>query len=258
MRSLRYTAAGLALALAALAGQAQGAPTQARANLAHYTFRGVVVTAPGANATQVQVDVRGGNKIALRQLIGAAQPLIFTVGAKTHYVAEKQSGRPRASSSDRIEAGDPIVVNVWARPHAPLAELLATSARMVDDIAEAARPKGRLFLFEGRAAAVDTTNHTVTIDVSYGNWRALYAMLGAPVRQTFTYASDDTTFLHWDSGRPHLILPTSITPGDVLTLRVFSPIWNTPLATLEASVLWRVNDHEPQSLIDAAAGVKDH
>jgi hypothetical protein len=257
MRSLRYAAAGLALGVAALAGQAQGASTQAHANLVHYAFRGVVVTAPGASATQLQVDVRGGNKIALRQLVGAAQPLIFTVGAKTHYVAEKPSGVPRASSSDRIDAGDPIVLNVWARPRAPLAELLATPARMVDDLAEAARPKGRLFLFEGRAVAVDTTSHTVTIDVSYGNWRALYAMLGTPVRQTFTYG-DDTTFLHWDSGRPHLILPTSIAPGDVLTLRVFSPIWNTPLATLESSVLWRVNDHEPQSLIDAAAGVKDH
>src|SRR5262249_49211052 len=162
---------------------------------------------------------RGGNRIALRQLIGAGQPLIFTVGARTHYVAEKQSGRPRASSSDRIEAGDPIVVNVWARPRAALAELLATPARMVDDLADAARPNGGLFLFEGRAVAVDTTNHTVTIDVSYGNWRSLYAMLGAPVRQTFTYGAD-TTFLHWDAGRPHLILATAITPGDVLTLRV--------------------------------------
>jgi hypothetical protein len=257
MKSFRLAAAGLAVAASVLVGQAQGASTQARAKLVHYTFRGVAVTAPGANASQLQVDVRGGNKVALRRLIGAGQPLIFTLGPKTHFVAEKQSGRPRRSSSDRIQAGDPIVVNVWARAHAALAELLATPARSVDDVAEASRPKGRLFLFEGRAVAVDTTARTVTIDVSYGNWRSLYAMLGAPVRQAFAYGTD-TTFLHWDAGRPHLILPTSIAAGDVLTLRVFSPIWNTPLATLEATALWRVNDHEPQSLIDAAAGVKGH
>jgi hypothetical protein len=257
MKSFRLAAAGLAVAASALVGPAQGASTQASARLVHYTFRGVAVTAPGANATQLQVDVRGGNKVALRQLIGAGQPLIFTVGPKTRYVAEKQSGRPRGSSSDRIQAGDPVVVNVWARPRAALAELLATPARMVDDVADASRPKGRLFLFEGRAVALDATAHTVTIDVSYGNWRSLYAMLGAPVRQTFTYGAE-TTFLHWESGKPHLILPTSIAAGDVLTLRVFSPIWNAPLATLESTVLWRINDHEPQSLIDAAAGVKDH
>jgi hypothetical protein len=257
MNSFRIAAAGLAVAASALVGQAQGASTQTGARLVHYTFRGVAVSAPGANATQLQVDVRGGNKVALRQLIGAGQPLIFTVGPKTHYVAEKQSGRPRASRPEKIEAGDPVVVNVWARSKAALAELLATPARMVDDVAEANRPKGRLFLFEGRAVALDAAAHTVTIDVSYGNWRSLYAMLGAPVRQTFTYGGD-TTFLHWEAGKPHLILPASIAAGDVLTLRGFSPVWNTPLATLEGTALWRVNDHEPQSLIDAAAGVKDH
>jgi hypothetical protein len=257
MKGFRLAAAGLAVAASALVGQAQGASTQASAGLVHYSFRGVAVSAPGANATQLQVDVRGGNKVALRQLIGAGQPLIFTVGPKTHYVAEKQSGRPRASASDKIEAGDPVVVNVWARPRAPLAELLATPARMVDDVVEASRPKGRLFLFEGRAVALDSVSRTVTIDVSYGNWRSLYAMLGAPVRQTFTYGSD-TTFLHWEAGKPHLILPSAISPGDVLTLRVFSQVWNSPLSTLESTPLWRVNDHEPQSLIDAAAGVKDH
>src|SRR3954453_11183404 len=105
---------------------------------------------------------------------------------------------------------------------------------MVDDVAEANRPKVRLFLFEGRAVALDAAAHTVTIDVSYGNWRSLYTMLGAPVRQTFNYGGD-TTFLHWEAGRPHLILPASIAAGDVLTLRGFSPVWNTPLATLEGT-----------------------
>ena len=33
--------------------------------------------------------------------------------------------------------------------------------------------------------------------------------------------------------------------GDPLTLRVFGPTWNTPLATLLATPLWRVKLGEP-------------
>src|SRR3954447_24791290 len=143
MTRFRLAAAGLALAAAMLAGQAQGA---AHAPLVHYTFRGVAVTAPGPNATQLQVDVRGGNRPALRELIGAAQPLIFTVGPRTRYIAETRTNQPHRSASAAIQAGDPVVVNVWARGRAPLAELLATQARSVDDQADAARPTGRLFL----------------------------------------------------------------------------------------------------------------
>jgi hypothetical protein len=47
------------------------------------------------------------------------------------------------------------------------------------------RPHGRLFLFGATASAIDTTAHTITVDVNFGNWRGLFALLGQPVHQTF-------------------------------------------------------------------------
>ncbi|HMG98689.1 MAG TPA: hypothetical protein VK546_07200, partial [Gaiellales bacterium] len=106
------------------------------------------------------------------------------------------------------------------------------------------RPAGRLFLFGATAAAIDTTNHTITVDVNFGNWRGLFALLGQPVHQTFTY-DGNTVFLMWRHGRPIGIDAGLIHPGAPLTLRVFGETWNTPLAKLLATPLWRVKLGEP-------------
>ena len=52
-------------------------------------------------------------------------------------------------------------------------------------------------------------------------------------------------FLKWRHGVPYGVGPRWIHPGDPLTLRVFGPAWNTPLATLLATPLWRVKLGEP-------------
>ena len=104
--------------------------------------------------------------------------------------------------------------------HTPLATLVATPAASVNDLSARTRPAGRLFLFGATAAAIDTTAQTITVDVNFGNWRGLFALLGQPVHQTFKYDSS-TVFLKWRRGVPIGVDPSVIHPGDPLTLRVF-------------------------------------
>jgi hypothetical protein len=207
-----------------------------------YEFRGTLAADAGANATSLVVQVTGGNRPALKAVIGAAQPLTFAVDAGTRYVWWS-GGTPSLVSSDHLHAGDPVRISVAGSWGEPLAQILAQPAARVADLVAASRPHGRMFTFAGKADAVDTTKHTITIDVAWGNWRALYAMLGQPLTETFVYDST-TTFLHWDGSGPHVLDPAAITAGDPLTLRVFGP-WRTPLATLEQTPLFRVTDHEP-------------
>lgn len=239
----------LALAAPATAERLQSshAATPAVSAVA-YQFHGNVVSAPGAGAQSVQVQVTGGNGPALHALIGAAQPLTFTLDRRTRITV--WSGRhPMRAGSSALQAGDPVNITVYGVRRAPLAALLATPVRTIGDTEALARPHGRMFTFYGTAASLDATAHTLTIDVTSGNWRALHSLIGSPARETFSYGAG-TVFLHWQNGRPHLILPADVRAGDSLTLRVFAPTWNVPMSTLTTTPLWRANDHEPQSMVD--------
>jgi hypothetical protein len=239
-RTIRLTAAALAVAVAslALAGTASAHPRGVA-----YEFRGAAVVAPGTAATRIQVQVDGGNRRALKALLGATQPTTFTTDRKTRWIAVN-GNRPLLGASDTVVAGDIVRVVVRAPFHTPLATLLATPAASVTDLSARTRPTGRMFVFGATASAVDTTAHKITVDVNFGNWRGLFALLGQPVHQTFSY-DGNTVFLKWRHGVPIGVDPSVIHTGDRLTLRVFGPTWNTPLATLLATPLWRVKLGEP-------------
>jgi hypothetical protein len=241
-RTIRMTAAALAVAIAglALAGSAS-----AHARGIAYEFRGTAVVAPGTGASQIQVQVTGGNRLALKALLGAAQPTTFTTG-RTRWIAVRGNA-PLLGASDTVLAGDLVRVVVRAPRHTPLATLVATPAASVTDLSARTRPAGRLFLFGATLSSIDTNANTITVDVNFGNWRGLFALLGQPVHQTFTYDAN-TVFLKWRHGVPIGVVPSIIHAGDRLTLRVFSPPWNTPLATLLATPLWRVKLGEPMHL----------
>jgi hypothetical protein len=239
-RTIRLTAAVLAVAVAGLSlvGSAS-----AHARGMAFEFRGTAVVAPGSAATQIQVQVTGGNRPALKALLGAAQPTTFTTDSKTRWIAVNGNA-PVLGASATVLAGDLVRVVVRAPRHTPLATLVATPAASVTDLSARARPAGRLFLFGATASAIDTTAHTITVDVNFGNWRGLFALLGQPVHQTFTYDAN-TVFLTWRHGVPIGVDPSVIHAGVPLTLRVFGATWNTPLATLLATPLWRVKLGEP-------------
>jgi hypothetical protein len=240
LRTIRLTAAALAVAVASLCLVASaGAHVRGIA----YEFRGTAVVAPGSAATQIQVQVTGGNRPALKALLGAAQPTTFVTDANTRWIAVN-GNTPVLGASDTVVAGDLVRVVVRAPWQTPLATLVATPAASVTDLSERTRPAGRLFLFGATASAIDTTAHTITVDVNFGNWRGLFALLGQPVHQRFVYDAN-TVFLMWRHGVPIGVDPSVIHGGVPLTLRVFGPTWNTPLATLLATPLWRVKLGEP-------------
>jgi hypothetical protein len=221
-----------------------------------YVFSGTLAVAPGAAPTALQVTVSGGNRPALRALVGnTTEPLSFAVDSRTSYIdwtAGDRANAPSSTTPDTLKAGDPVHLRIRARWGTPLATLLATPTRMVNDFAAAQRVAGRLFLFEGPAVAVDTTAKTITIDVRFGNWFALNAMLGQPTTETFHYDAL-TLFLSWNQRAPHAFDPSQIVAGDAITLRTRAA-FDTPLANLLAAPLWKVNDHEPTSSLDTSGG----
>jgi hypothetical protein len=221
-----------------------------------YVFSGTLAAAPGAAPTALQVTVTGGNRPALRALVGnTTTPLSFAVDSRTSYIvwtAGDRANAPSSTTPDQLKAGDPVHLRILAYRGTPLATLLTTPVRMVNDFAPAQRVAGRLFLFEGRALAVDTTAKTITIDVKFGNWFALNAMLGQPTTETFHYDAS-TLFLSWNHRAPHTFDPSQIVAGDTITLRTRAA-FGTPLAALLAAPLWKVNDHEPASSLNSSGG----
>jgi len=220
-----------------------------------YIFKGTVAAAPSSSTNALQITVTGGNRPALKALVGnTSSPLAFTVDGRTSYIAWTASTRgnaPSATTADALKVGDPVHLRIRARHGAPLA-LLIEPTRMVNDFAAAQKVAGRMFIFRGRAVAVDTTAKSITIDVHRGNWNALNALLGQPSTETFHYDAA-TQFLSWNKRAPHAFDPATIKAGDPITLRTRAA-WNTPLANLLAAPLWKVNDHEPLSSIDNAGG----
>ena len=87
------SAALVTVALATLVASAVAAP---RARLFQYS--GEVL---GSSATALQVQVEGGNPIALRTLIGQSQDQTFSLGSNTEVLvwqrASPMSGRPPTS-----------------------------------------------------------------------------------------------------------------------------------------------------------------
>jgi hypothetical protein len=234
----------------------QRAPHSARVGGQVFIFSGTLAAAPGATPTTLQVTVTGGNRPALRALVGnTTQPLTFAVDVHTSYVdwsASTRGNAPSSTTPGTLAAGDPVHLRIRARFGTPLAALLTTPTRMVDDFVATQKVTGRMFVFEGSAVSVDTTAQTVTLTVQHGNWFALNAMLGQPVTETFHYDAS-TLFLSWNHRSPHSFLPAQIQAGDPITLRTRAA-WATPLANLLAAPLWKVNDHEPASSIDSSGG----
>jgi hypothetical protein len=219
-----------------------------------YIFSGTLAAAPAGSPTSLQLQVSGGNRPALRALVGnTGQPLSFAVNARTSFIAWTASLRgnaPTATTAAALKAGDPVHLRIRAHRGSPLARLMAKPVRIVNDFAAAQRVTGRMFIFSGRAVAIDPTAMTITIDVRRGNWPALNAMLGQPALETFHYDAA-TQFLSWIGRTPHTFLPTQIKVGDPITLRSRAS-FRTPLAALLSAPLWKVNDHEPSSVMTSS------
>ena len=235
------------LALAAVPVLAQPASAHNRHHGTAYEYRGTVTALTG---DQLQVQVTGGNRAALRSLIGATQPTTFKVDATTKVVVEASG--PHSGTLGDLAPGDSVVVVYRGARDLTAAQLATTPATRVWDVTAKNRPRGRLFLYAGTITALDPATSAIAITVNFGNGRGLYSLLGQPTAETFHYDAS-TTFVKWAAKQPYTVPASELHVGDPISIRILAPSWDTPLATLLATPAYRIRIGEPRAAVLSAA-----
>jgi|SRR5512132_3328197 hypothetical protein len=206
-----------------------------------YVFNGRMMADAGSNPT-IAVDVNGGNKPALRKLVGQSDNANFAVDAQTQYIRWTH-GVPTVVPESNLLAGDRVSVRILAERRASLAQIEGTPARRVADSGPSGRfPRQSLWLFQGALDRPVGGGH-LTLHISDGNLRALRAMLGQPLDQTFSY-DRHTVFVMWRGGVPTAVSPGALHTGDRITVRIRAPHWFS-LAQVEQVPANHVGDRQP-------------
>jgi hypothetical protein len=239
MRRQVYYVALLALALvtvgasSTLAARGDGTVT--------FVYNGRLLADAG-NSSTLFVDVNGGNRIALRKLIGQGDDQHFAVDASTQYIRWAR-GVPTVVPESNLVAGDRVTVRIRAARSSSLAQIEATPAVAVADRGPNPRFAHRpLWLFVGKLDAPAGGSH-LTLHITNGNLRALRAMLGQPLDQTFSY-DRHTIFVLWQGRVPTVISPSQLRAGDRISVRIRAPR-SASLAQVEQVPANHIADHEP-------------
>lgn len=191
----------------------------------------------------VSITVEGGNRPALRAMLGQPVTQTFAYGTSTEFL-QWSKGVPTVVQPDELSAGDYVRVNVRAPRWASLGQLEAKDAALVGDHGtQLYTPSEPLFLFTGTIASA--TSSGVTVNVAGGNRHAMRLMLGQSSTQTFT-TGGGTIFLLWQGKVPTVISYSQLKAGDRVVIRVRAAKAST-LAQVEATAANRVADHEPSS-----------
>jgi hypothetical protein len=236
----------LVLAIVAVALLAAGAAQGRGPGGAHYIFRGHLNATPPANATSISLTVEGGNRLALRTMLGSSVTQNFAVGTATEFL-KWSHGVPTVVHANDLAAGDWVVVNVRAPARASLSEVESHPAGVVSDRGAKPNPPAQpLYLFGGKLAGPAGTSN-VTLDVRGGNRRALRLLLGTQGQQSFTFGPE-TIFLLWQGKVPTVISPAQLKVGDRVTVRIRAPQGST-LAQVESTPAVHIGDHEPPTTI---------
>jgi hypothetical protein len=195
-----------------------------------YSFLGTVTATP--NNGGVSINVEGGNKLALRKMLGAPVTQTFRYGSSTEFLTWS-NGIPTVVQPSALAAGDYVWLHVRAPRHADLSEIERTDAGLVGDHGtQLYKPDKPLYLFRGKLTAVGSG--TVTVDVKGGNHRALKSLVGSSRTQTFS-VGDSTIYLLWQGKVPTVIDQSKLTIGDTVTVR-FRGLGGTAV---------KVAEHEP-------------
>jgi hypothetical protein len=226
------------LVAGATAGRGPGQGDGPRGQL--YVFAGELLAAPGPNATSLSVQVETGNRPALRALIGQSQNQVFAIDSHTEILIYSH-GVPHVGSNGDLQSGDFVTIRIRAAGGSSLQDIEQQAASTV---ADHAAPHGGqpLWLFEGTVAGPQSGGH-IALHVESGNWKALQAMLGQSLDQTFTY-DDSTIFLLWQGRVPTVIDASQLKAGDRITIRIRAPRSDS-LAQVESTPANHVGDHEP-------------
>ena len=206
-----------------------------------YIFNGRML-ADGGSGSTISVDVNGGNRAALKKLVGQSDDANFAVDAHTQYLRWSH-GVPTVVTESNLLAGDRVSVRVVADGQASLAQIEATPARRVADSGTPGRFQAQpLWLFRGTLDA-PAAGGRLTVHIDDGNLLALRKMLGQPLDQTFRY-DRHTIFVLWQGRVPTVVSPGQLHAGDRVSVRIRAPR-SYSLAQAEGVAANHVGSHEP-------------
>jgi len=223
--------AALACAGAATAGNGKGRFL--------YTFVGQLTTTPSNGG--VSINVEGGNRAALRAMLGAPITQTFAYDSTTEFL-KWSAGKPAVVQPGDLAAGDFVRVNVRTQRGADLSTIEHQAAGIVGDHGTTLfRPNMPLYLFRGTLSSVGTTS--VSVHVTGGNRRALRTLIGSSADQSFAF-DGDTIFLLWQGKVPTVIDPTKLVVGDKIIVRIRAKAGSS-LSQVESTPANHIGDREP-------------
>jgi hypothetical protein len=224
-------AAALFAATAALASNGHGN--------ARFSFLGQLTATPSNGG--VSITVQGGNKLALRSMLGSPVTQTFAYGGSTEFL-KWSKGIPAIVQPGDLAAGDYVWVHVRAPRNSSLAQVEQQPAALVGDHGTALyKPTEPLYLFRGKLTAVNAG--TVSVHVMGGNHRALKLLIGSSSDQSLAFG-DGTIFLLWQGKVPTVIDASKLVVGDRIVVRIRAPK-NASLSQVEATAANHIGDREP-------------
>jgi hypothetical protein len=205
----------------------------------HYAFLGQLTAVPSNGS--VSMTVAGGNRPALRAMLGQSVDQTFATGPNTEFL-KWAKGVPTVVQADDLAVGDYVRVNVRAPRGASLADIEERPSPLVGDHGtQLFKPTQPLYLFRGKLTA--TGDSSVTLDVRSGNARAMRLLLGQSSTQSFS-TGDETIFLLWQGKVPTVISLDQLKIGDRVVVRIRAPKSST-LSQVESTAAVHVGDREP-------------
>jgi hypothetical protein len=226
--------AALLAAGAAFADNGPNGPAKVR-----YSFLGQLTATP-ANGS-VSITVEGGNKVALRAMLGQPVTQTFAYGSQTEFL-KWSAGIPTVVQPGDLAAGDYVWVHVRAPRGSALADIEQAESGLVGDHGTTLdKPDKPLFSFRGTLTAVGSTG--VTVHVTGGDGRAMRLLIGQSADQTFTVGGE-TIFLLWQGKVPTVIDSSKLVVGDKIVVRIRADKGSS-LAQVEATAANHVGDREP-------------
>jgi hypothetical protein len=219
-----------------------GAASAAKPAGIDYSFLGTLTATPANGG--VSITVVGGNKPALRAMLGAPVTQTFAYGDHTEFLSWSK-GIPTVVQPSALAAGDYAWVHVRAPRGSSLATIEAAQAALVGDHGtQLYKPDKPLYLFRGTLASVSSDGH-LTVNVTGGNRRAVRLLIGQSATETFT-TDGGTIFLLWQGKVPTVIDASKLVTGDRIVVRIRAAA-RSSLAQVEATAANHVGDREPAS-----------
>lgn len=223
--------------VAAASAFADNGPAKSRG--VHYAFLGQLTATPSNGA--VPITVEGGNRIALRAMLGQPVAQTFAYGTGTEFL-KWANGVPTVVQAADLAAGDYVRVNVNAPGDATLAAIEQQPAGIVGDHGtQLYQPTQPLFLFRGTLTSVGASS--VAVHVTGGDARAMRLLIGQSADQSFAFG-DQTIFLLWQGKVPTVIQASQLKVGDRIVVRVRADKGSS-LAQVESTPAVHIGDREP-------------